>query len=74
MEDVELEDYKKLVLEISDLKDKIERYLHSHFDIEGMTYGEAIKKLSYLKNKQRMTPKTLRERYAKSKWKRITPE
>ena len=68
MEDAELEEYKKLVLEISDLKDKIDNYLQSSQNaIEGMTYGEAIKKLWYLRNKQRITPKAVRERYAKSK-------
>lgn len=75
MEDAELEEYKKLILEISDLKDKIEGYLHSNQDaIEGMTYGDAVKKLWYLRNKQRITPKAVRERYVKSKWKRATPE
>lgn len=66
MENDELEKYRKLVAEISDLKYKIEKYLHSNSSsIDDMTYGEAIKKLASLRAKQRMAPKSIREKYVK---------
>lgn len=68
MEDIELEKYTELVSEISDLKLKIEKYLHSNSNgVEGMTYGQAIKRLAFLRHKVSMTPKVIRERYAESK-------
>lgn len=68
MEDIELEKYKEIVTRISDLKNKIDRYLHNNQnEIDGMSYGEAMRMLSYFRNRLRITPKAIRERYAKSK-------
>lgn len=68
MEDIELEKYKEIVSRISDLKNKIDRYLHNNQnEIDGMSYGEAMRMLSYFRNRLRITPKAIRERYAKSK-------
>jgi hypothetical protein len=69
MEDFELEKYGKVVSEIDSLKKGIERYLHSGAESVGdMSYAHALKRLSNLRALQRMTPKKVRERYAKSKF------
>jgi len=68
MEDIELDRYKKLVTDISDLKKGIEKYLHTGSDSVGdMSYAEAIKRLAYLRNLQRSTDKKVRQRYAETK-------
>jgi hypothetical protein len=68
MADPELDSYAGIVDEISKLKTSIERYLHSGADsVEGLSYADAIKRLSYLRNLQRSTSKKVRERYAEAK-------
>jgi hypothetical protein len=68
MEDIELDRYKKLVIDISDLKKGIEEYRQMGFDnVCGMSYAEAIKKLAYLRNLQRITSKKVRQRYAEER-------
>lgn len=68
MEDLELDRYKKLVENISDLKKDIEKYLHTGSENVGnMSYAEAIKQLAYLRNLQRSTSKRVRQKYAETK-------
>jgi hypothetical protein len=68
MEDDELKKYKGIVSRIAALKEGIERYLHGGADdVDGISYGHALKSLSNLRALQRMTPKKVRERYAQSK-------
>lgn len=68
MEDPELENYKKIVKDISELKIKIDKYLYGGSEtIAGMTYGDAVKKLSYLKNRLRNFSKEVKKRYNDSK-------
>jgi spore maturation protein CgeB len=68
MEDLELDRYKKLVENISDLKKDIKKYLHTGSENVGnMSYAEAIKQLAYLRNLQRSTSKRVRQKYAETK-------
>jgi spore maturation protein CgeB len=68
MEDLELDRYKKLVENISDLKKDIKKYLHTGSENVGnMSYAETIKQLAYLRNLQRSTSKRVRQKYAETK-------
>lgn len=68
MERTELEEYKELINKIANQKRKIERYLHSNADdVDGVPYTTALKTLSKLRALQRMTPKKVREEYARTK-------
>jgi len=68
MEDSELEKYKDIIKEISDLKLEIEKYLYGGSEtVAGMSYGDAVKKLSYLKNRLRNFSKEVKKRYNDSK-------
>jgi hypothetical protein len=69
MESAELKEYKKLIEETDELKKKIERYLYTKDgDIDGMSYGKALRILSRMRAKIRMTPKKVKEEYGRSKF------
>ena len=69
MESAELKEYKKLIEETDKLKKKIEKYLYTKDgDIDGMSYGKALKILSRMRAKIRMTPKKVKEEYGRSKF------
>lgn len=64
MEENDLTAYKTLVSEISDLKEKIERYLHSGGkSIGDMDYRTAVGKLMTLRRKQTNFSKKVKEAY-----------
>lgn len=64
MEKNDLINYKTLVSEISDLKEKIERYLHSDENSVGdMDYRTAVGKLMTLRRKQTNFSKKVKEEY-----------
>ena len=69
MESTELKSYRKLIEETDILKKKIEKYLYTKDgDIDGMSYGEAIRILSKMRAKIRMTSRKVKEEYARSKF------
>lgn len=69
MESSELKDYRKLVEETDILKKKIEKYLYTKDgDIDGLNYGGALKRLSKMRAKIRMTSRKVKEEYARSKF------
>jgi|WetSurMetagenome_2_1015567.scaffolds.fasta_scaffold759923_2 hypothetical protein len=68
MEDLELNRYKCIVSEINKLRTGINRYLDGNSNsLDGMSYSDALKRVTYLRSLQRSTNKSVRARYAATK-------
>ena len=66
--DLDLERYREILAEITNINKKLDDYRNGNLDsLGGMSYSDIIRRLQYLKQKQLITKKDVKKRYAESK-------
>lgn len=68
LEELDLDRYKQILAEITGINKKLDDYRKGNPDSLGdMSYKDIVKRLQYLKQKQLITKKVVKQRYAESK-------